>query len=78
MSKDSTAADRNSITIFSDRFRQYFKPFYNFEKKLFMGFLEFSKIYSRKTATGSLVLLTLQRGIFKTQSNNYDGAFLQK
>ena len=61
------------IMNFWDRFRQSFKPFYSFGKKLFMGFLEFSKKYSRKTALWSLVLLILQRGVFRTQSNNYDG-----
>ena len=31
--------------------------------------------YSRKTARWSLGLLMLQGGVFRTQSNNYDGAF---
>ena len=30
--KEGTAAGRNSVTIFSDRFRQYFKIFCSFEK----------------------------------------------
>ena len=55
----------------SDRFRQ-FKIFYSFEKYLLMDFLELPKNYSRKTALWSLGLLMLQRGVFRTQSNNYD------
>ena len=55
----------------SDRFRQ-FKIFYSFEKYLLMDFLELPKNYSRKAALWSLGLLMLQRGVFRTQSNNYD------
>ena len=40
-----------------------------------MDFPEFLKIYQRKTASWSLVLLTLLRGVFKTQSSNYDRVF---
>ena len=50
LSKEGTAADRNSITIFSDHFIQKFKLFFSFQKDLFMDFLKFPKIYSRKTA----------------------------
>ena len=66
------------IMNFSDRFRQCFKPFYSFEKWLFMDFLEFPKRYSRKTVRWSLGLLMLQRDVSKTQSYNCDGAFLRK
>ena len=38
------------IMDFSDRCRQCLKFFDNFEKQLFMDFLEFPKNYSRKTA----------------------------
>ena len=55
------------IINFLQRFRQCFKLFYIFEKKLFMDFLEFPKYYSRKTAWGSLSLLMLQWDIFRTQ-----------
>ena len=41
-------------------------------------FWNFQKINQAKQRDGeSLSLLMLQRGIFTTQSNNYDGAFLQ-
>ena len=36
------------------------------------------KKYSRKTARWSLGLLMLQRGVFRTQSNNHHVAFLRK
>ena len=63
---------------FLDRFRQCFKLSYSFEKELFLAFLEFPKEYSRKTVRWSLGLLMLPRGAFRTQSNNYDWAFLRK
>ena len=41
-------------------------------------FWNFQKITQAKLGDGeSLSLLMLQRGIFRTQSNNYDGAFLR-
>ena len=38
------------IMNFSDRFRQFFKLFYSFQREMFINFLEFRKKYSRKTA----------------------------
>ena len=41
-------------------------------------FSKFLKNFPGKIAWWNLGLLMLQRGVFRIQLNNYDGAFLQK
>ena len=65
--------------IFSDRFRQsVLQAFLQLWEVAVYEFSGISKEILKKIAWWSLGLLMLQRGVFRTQSKTYDGAFLRK
>ena len=65
------------IMNFFDGFRQCFKAFSQLREVAVREFSGTSKKILKKTAWWSLGLLMLQRGVFWSQSNNYDGAFCE-